>query len=91
MPPPADAEPRSASANLAADGAGEGRIGEPEAAHLRLALEGDPRGFVGQGAVRDRAEARRDMVERSFCDMNLLRVEVAFDGGAGRAVRRSKR
>ncbi len=80
-----EAEPLSASFDLAADGASERRVGEREAAHRRLALERDPRRFVGERAVRGGVECRGDMVERSFRDMDVPGVERAFDLSGRRA------
>ena len=68
--------------HLAADHPGERGVGERKAAHRRLALETNPRRFVGERAVRDGMERGGDMVERSFRDTDLSGVERAFDGRA---------
>ena len=68
---------------LAADSLGERRVGERKAAHDRLALEGDPRRFVGERAVGGGVERGGCMLERSFRDMDIGDVERAFDGWAG--------
>ena len=58
---------------------GKRRVGERKAAHRALALEGDPRRLLGERPVRDGAESRGDMVERALLDMDVARVECAFD------------
>ena len=63
---------------LAADRARERRIGEPEAAHDALALEGDARRLLAERAVRDGAEVRGNAVERALLDMDVAGVERAF-------------
>ena len=67
---------------LAADRAGQRRVGERKAAHRAVTLEGDARRLLGERPVRDGAESRRDIVERALLDMDIARVECAFDRGA---------
>ena len=64
---------------LAADDAGKRWVGEGEAAHRGLTVEGDPRRFLDEGPVRHSAEGGGDAVERALLDMNVARVERAFD------------
>ena len=75
MSPPIRSRSAQSEFRLAADGAGERRVGEGKAAHRALALEGDARRLLEERPVRDGAESRSDMVERALLNVDVARVE----------------